>query len=96
VAATGASVGTAHATLRKLTAAPAEPAPRVDLTARIVQLLAAHPGGLDVFTVCKRLKVRQAQVSPALSRLATAGRITYRPGARRGIVGTYYALEGNR
>lgn len=90
VAATGASVGTAHATLTKLRAVePAAPAAVVPLTDRIVQLLAAHPGGLDVFTVAKRLKVRQAQVSPALHRLAVSGRIAYIRPVTRGRTGTY-------
>ena len=84
------SVGTVNAALQahRAPAAPAA-APRPDLTSRIVTLLAAHPGGLDVFAVCKRLKVRQAQASPALSRLAARGRITYRPAVKRGQTGTY-------
>jgi hypothetical protein len=98
-AGTGASVGTAHADLATLTdtavarvgAATAAPVSRPDLTARIVTLLAANPAGLDVFTVARRLRVRQAQASPALSRLAAAGRVEYRPGPRRGLAGRYVA-----
>jgi predicted transcriptional regulator len=60
---------------------------------RIVELLAENPAGLDVLTVAKRLRVRQAQVSPALCRLDAAGRITYVRPARRGLMGVY-VLEG--
>jgi hypothetical protein len=91
-AATGASRGTAHARLREVAGTLPEPAPAAPaspLSDRIVALLGAHPGGLDVFEVARRLKARQAQVSPALSRMAAAGRIGYRPGAKRGTVGMY-------
>jgi len=100
-AATGASVGTVHGDLAGSGAAGAGIggpgcAPAVgsrtapaDLTGRIVQLLAAHPGGLDVFAIARRLKVRQAQAAPALSRLARSGRIGYAAPARRGLTGTY-------
>lgn len=92
-AATGASVGTIHGDLVQLRPAAAA-APRRDLTARIVDLL-AEAGPLDVLAVAKRLKVRQAQASPALCRLAAAGRIVYTAPARRGLVGVY-AVEGDQ
>jgi hypothetical protein len=81
------SVGTVNAAL-KGRRAPAAPAARRDLTARIVDLL-ADTGPLDVFAVAKRLKVRQAQVSPALSRLARARRISYTAPEKRGQTGRY-------
>lgn len=83
------SLGTVNRALQARRA-PAAPAPVVhrDLTARIVALL-AEAGPLDVLAVAKRLRVRQAQASPALCRLAAAGRITYRPGECRGRIGTY-------
>jgi hypothetical protein len=94
-AATGASVGTAHNDVATITAGPgstsagvAPGSPPAPLTARIVGLL-AEAGPLDVLTVARRLRVRQAQVSPALSRLAAAGRIVYLRPARRGQLGTY-------
>jgi hypothetical protein len=34
---------------------------------------------------------RQSSAAAALCRLAAAGRIVYRPGARRGQVGRYFA-----
>jgi hypothetical protein len=59
------------------------------LVDRVVELLAAHPDGLDVLAVAKALKVRQAQAGPSLCRLAAAGRVEYVPGARRGQLGRY-------
>lgn len=92
-AATGASRGQAHADIKTLTAVePAAPVAVVPLTDRIVELLAKHPGGLSVFDIAKRLKVRQAQVSPALTRM-NGRRITYLAPARRGMTGLY-TIEG--
>jgi DNA-binding transcriptional ArsR family regulator len=87
-AATGASVGTVHGDLAA--PRPAEPAAGApgSTVARILAVLDRGPA--DVFTIAKRTKLRQAQVSPALSRLATAGRITYTPPARRGGTGVYH------
>lgn len=64
------------------------------LVDRVVELLAANPAGLDVLEVARRLRVRQSQASPALCRMAAAGRISYRPGARRGQLGRYVATVG--
>jgi hypothetical protein len=77
-------------------ATPAAQAPRPKpaarpLVDRVVELLAAHPDGLDVLTVAKALRVRQAQASPALCRLAAAGRVEYLRPARRGQLGRYTA-----
>jgi hypothetical protein len=94
------SLGTVNAALQSRRAGPAgappppaAPVRRRELTARIVDLL-AEAGPLDVLAVAKRLRVRQAQVSPALCRLAAAGRITYRPPARRGLMGVYVVEAG--
>ena len=71
------------------TAAP-KPKPKArPLVDRIVELLAAEPGGLDVLAVSKALRVRQAQAGPALCRLGAAGRVEYVPGAKRGQLGRY-------
>jgi DNA-binding transcriptional ArsR family regulator len=85
-AATGASVGTVHGDLAP-PAGSIEPAGGTGTVARVLAVLAVGPA--DVFTIARRTRLRQAQVSPALSRLAAAGRIAYTPPARRGGTGTY-------
>jgi predicted transcriptional regulator len=89
-AATGAAVGTVHADLAPAVAPAAgaiDPAAGTGTVARVLAVLQSGPA--DVFTIARKTKLRQAQVSPALSRLAAAGRITYTPPDRRGGTGTY-------
>jgi hypothetical protein len=61
--------------------------PRTD---RTVALLAAA-GPLTVVEVARRQKVSQHIAAATLTRLAQAGRVSYRPGARRGVMGTWAA-----
>ena len=89
-AATGASVGTVHNDLdpqchHRRSAQPA--AAPVSNTARVLAALDTRPG--TVFDLMRRTRLRQAQLSPLLSRLTAAGRIVYTPPARRGGTGTY-------
>jgi hypothetical protein len=58
--------------------------------ARVLAVLAAAPAPLTVFQVMKKARLRQAQVSPLLSRLAAAGRVTYTAPAKRGGIGTWH------
>jgi hypothetical protein len=74
---------------RPAAAAPRPKAKPVPLVVRIVQLVDAHPAGLDVREVCKALRIGREQAGPALCRLAAAGRLTYAPPARRGQTGRY-------
>jgi transposase len=69
-------------------ARPVVQAPPPRTTDRVVQLL-RDAGPLTVHQVAKRLRLNQCATSAALSRLAAAGRITYRRPAKRGQVGTY-------
>jgi len=75
---------------RPATAAPApgrhRPRP---LTDRLVELIGAEPGGLDVREVCRRARIGREQAGPALCRLAAAGRLSYVAPARRGLMGRY-------
>jgi hypothetical protein len=92
-AATGASVGSAHATVRKLTEPAPAPVPRaapVCKTTRTLELLAAAgEAGLTVHQLERRTGWHHGQASAVLARLAAAGRIGYRRPARRGLTGTY-------
>lgn len=63
----------------------ARPEPR---TARILGLLAER-GPLTVRDVQAAFGWERQETSPALTRLAQAGRITHRPGAKRGQFGTW-------
>jgi hypothetical protein len=81
---------------RQRPAAAAAPAKRrrVAKVDRVVQLVVdAGPDGLTVFDLMERSRWRQSSAAAALCRLAAAGRITYRPGARRGQVGRYVAAR---
>jgi len=63
---------------------------RVVKVDRVVALVAeAGPDGLTVFELMERTRWRQSSAAAALCRLAAAGRIEYRPGARRGQTGRY-------
>jgi len=85
------SVGTVNAAVQASRApAPAPVAAGLSRTARILAALdAAGAAGLDVRGVCRKAKLPRETVSPALCRLAAAGRIVYRPAAKRGQMGTY-------
>jgi hypothetical protein len=88
MAATGASLGTINADVAALTRpAPAEPAAPVCKTARTLELLEGGP--LTVHQLVKRTRWSQTSASATLCRLAAAGRIDYRPPAKRGQVGVY-------
>jgi hypothetical protein len=77
---------------RPATAGPKWRRPRVAKVDRVVQLVVdAGPDGLTVFDLMASTRWRQSSAAAALCRLAAAGRITYRPGARRGQVGRYVA-----
>lgn len=76
--------------LRPATAAPAAPVRRRPKTDRTVELLRAA-GPLTVLQVARELRCPQHKAAATLTRLEDAGRITYRPGARRGQFGTYAA-----
>ena len=77
---------------RPATSTAKAPRPRVAKVDRVVQLVAAAgPEGLTVFDVMERTRWRQSSTAAALCRLAAAGRLEYRPGARRGQVGRYVA-----
>lgn len=81
VAATGASVGTAHATLRKLTATPAPAAPVVAVSSwrRAAEVVAAAgAGGLTIPQVQRRLGWTYGATSGALSRAESRG-LVHRP-----------------
>lgn len=60
----------------------------VPTTERLVQLVAAA-GPLTVTEVCRRARLPREVVSPALCRLAAAGRLVYLAPERRGLFGTY-------
>lgn len=45
--------------------------------------------GVTVHALARRLRLNQCATSALLSRLAAAGRLTYRPPAKRGQTGTY-------
>lgn len=101
----GLSVGTVHGDLKgapklatvtsldgrsRPAAAAAAPRRRVCRTDRVVQLVAdAGPDGVTVRDVCERFRWSQHVASATLTRLAAAGRITYRAPERRGQFGTY-------
>jgi predicted Rossmann fold nucleotide-binding protein DprA/Smf involved in DNA uptake len=96
-AATGAAVGTVHADLAgpgdalvPRRGGPSGARTGVSTVARVLAALDRRPA--DVFTIARKTKLRQAQVSPALSRLAAAGRVAYTPPARRGGTGTYASV----
>jgi hypothetical protein len=78
--------------LRSATAAPAPVRRRTPTTDRLVALLAAAgPGGMTVRDVVSASRLPRVEVSPALCRLAAAGRVTYRAPERRGQFGSYVA-----
>jgi predicted Rossmann fold nucleotide-binding protein DprA/Smf involved in DNA uptake len=71
-------------------AAPSRRAPRVPTTDRLVAVVAAAgPDGLTVREVCQRARLPREEVSPALTRLAAAGRIAHVAPARRGQFGRW-------
>jgi hypothetical protein len=49
----------------------------------------AGDAGVTVFELAKRTRLRQAQLSPLLARLAAEGRLAYRAPAKRGQTGRY-------
>jgi hypothetical protein len=84
-----ATVTSLDGRVRPGTAAPGRhrATPRTD---RTVALL-AEAGPLSVVEVARRQKIGQHIASATLTRLAQAGRVSYRPGARRGVMGTWAA-----
>lgn len=70
--------------------APAAGRPASPRTDRTVALLAER-GPLSVAEVARAQRVGQHIASATLTRLAQAGRVTYTPGARRGVMGTWAA-----
>lgn len=64
----------------------------VPLTDRIVALL-LEQGPLDVRQVTKATGLSRTEVSPTLTRLQQAERITYRAPERRGLFGTWAVAE---
>lgn len=75
---------------RAAAAAPAKRRRAVKVD-RVVQLVVDAGGaGLTVFELMERTRWRQSSAAAALCRLAAAGRVEYRPGARRGQVGRYF------
>jgi hypothetical protein len=89
-AGTGASVGTVQNDVAPAAGAIIPTAGGSNV-ARVLAALDAGPQ--TVFGLMKRTRLRQAQLSPLLSRLSSPadGRITYTPPARRGDTGTYAA-----
>jgi hypothetical protein len=72
---------------------PAPATRRRPITDRLVEVVAdAGPGGVTARDVARRSRLREAQVGPALCRLAAAGRLVYLRPAKRGQVGRYAAL----
>jgi hypothetical protein len=68
----------------------AAPRPRLTNVARAVLVVReAGAEGVTVFELAKRTRLRQAQLSPLLARLAAEGRLTYRAPAKRGQTGRY-------
>lgn len=63
---------------------------RTPRTDRTVALL-VEAGPLSVVEVARRQKVSQHIAAATLTRLAQRGRVEYRPGARRGVMGTWTA-----
>lgn len=74
--------------------APA-PAPAVPLVRQLLQLLTDR-GPLTCQQIKTELRIEHQRASAALCRLAKVGRLTYTPGARRGVYGTYSAPGGPR
>lgn len=68
-------------------AAPVEPTPAEQRIVRILRMAAEGP--LTVATLKAATGWGHEVASPALSRLARSGRLTYTPGAKRGQMGTY-------
>jgi len=91
------SLGTVNAALqqhRKISRSPAgaaAPAPKnLSKVDRVLALVAAAgPGGLTVEQLRRSTRWHHGSASAVLVRLAAAGRISYRPGPRRGVMGTY-------
>jgi transposase len=70
------------------TSTPAKP--RLTNVARAVLVVReAGDAGVTVHDLAKRLRLNQCATSALLSRLAAAGRLTYRAPAKRGQTGTY-------
>jgi MarR family len=84
------SLGTVNAALQAHRA-PVAPAPApVSKVERVLALVAAAgPSGLTVEQLRRKTRWHHGSASAVLARLAAAGRITYRPGPRRGVMGTY-------
>lgn len=96
------SLGTVNAALqqhRKISCPPAgaaAPAPKnLSKVDRVLALVAAAgPAGLTVEQLRRSTRWHHGSASAVLARLAAAGRITYRPGPRRGVMGTYVLDAG--
>jgi hypothetical protein len=96
------SLGTVNAALqqhRKISCSPAgaaAPAPEIlSKVDRVLELVAAAgPGGLTVEQLRRKTRWHHGSASAVLARLAASGRITYRPGPRRGVMGTYVLDAG--
>lgn len=75
---------------RAATVADHRPAPPTSKVDRVLELLgAAGPAGLTVEQLRRRTRWHHGSASATLTRLAAAGRITYRPAEKRGRMGTY-------
>jgi len=88
--AAAADTGEAATEIPSQTVADHGSAPPRTRVARVLEMLAAAgPAGLTVEQVRRKTRWHHGIASATLCRLAGAGRITYRPAARRGLMGTY-------
>jgi transposase len=70
--------------------------PPASKVARVLELLAAAgTAGLTVEQVRRKTRWHHGQASATLCRLAAAGRIDYRPPARRGLMGAYLTKDAS-